>query len=110
MFLAGCATNDFKVVDALAIGMSQERAEETIASYGFVREESLTRPKSGWPESSGNFTNLSGRANYVEKEKKIIIKDADYYPVYHGLLGFGQLFLFFDEDGSLVDFYRKQIN
>jgi hypothetical protein len=38
------------------------------------------------------------------------VSKVEYYPVYHGILGFGQLFLFYDEDRRLASFYRKQIN
>ncbi len=34
----------------------------------------------------------------------------EYYPVGHGLLGAGELFLFYDEAGHLINFYRYQIN
>ena len=38
------------------------------------------------------------------------IGTVEYYPVHHGILGFGMLFLFYDSNEKLVYFYRKQIN
>ena len=108
--LVGCVTNDFKVVDALSVGMSDGKAKETIESYGFQREERINRPDEGWPEPDGSFLDLPGRAHWAEKELNTVIEFAEYYPVGHGLLGYGQLFLFYDEAGQLVKYYRRQIN
>lgn len=110
LLLVGCTTNDFKVVDALQRGMTQKEAQAIIADYGFEKAESLNRPADGWSESEESFTNLSGRAGRIEKEQKVTVEKADYYPVSHGFLGFGQLFLFFDKDGRLIEYYRRQIN
>ena len=108
--LVGCVTNDFKVVDALSVGMSDEQAKETIQSYGFQREERINRPDEGWPDPDNSFVDLPGRAQSVEKELNTVIECAEYYPVGHGLLGYGQLFLFYDETGHLVKCYRRQVN
>jgi len=108
--LAGsCVTKDFKVVDALRAGMTKEEAKVTIASFGFQRSQALDRPASGW-KSDGTFTNLPSRAHVAEDRSKKTIAAAEYYPVGHGLFGAGQLFLFYDEGGRLVEFYRYQIN
>lgn len=109
LLLCGCVTNDFKVVDALRAGLSKEEARATIASFGFERSQVLERPASGWT-SDGTFTNLPSRAHVIEERTKQKIVTAEYYPVGHGLLGAGQLFLFYDEGGRLVKFYRYQIN
>ena len=108
--LPACVTNDFKVVAALRVGMTQDEARSTIASFGFQRDEALSRPESGWPESGKDFTNLPVRAHWIEREQKARVAIAEYYPVQHGLLGFGQLFLFYGTDGRLMKFYRRQIN
>jgi hypothetical protein len=110
VLLSACVTNDFKVVDALRVGMTQDEARSTIASFGFQREEALSRPESGWPVSEKGFTNLPGRAHRIENEQKKRVAITEYYPVHHGLLGFGQLFLFYGTDGRLMKFYRYQIN
>ena len=110
ILIVSCVTNDFKVVDELQKGMTSKEARSIIASYQFERAEILTRPESGWPETDGTFTNLPGRAKVTESTLNIEIKSAEYYPVGHGLLGFGQLFLFYDNNGKLAYFYRRQIN
>ena len=108
--IAGCAaTDDFKVVEALHKGMSMQEAKTTIESYSFQRHSIITRSKEGWEESD-DITDLSKRALRVEEKLNITIETAEYYPVSHGILGFGQLFLFYDKEGSLVYYYRKQIN
>ncbi len=109
LLFGGCTTNDFKVVEALRVGLTKEEAKATIASYGFDRAQMLERPASGWT-SDGTFTNLPSRAHATEERSKQKIATAEYYPVGHGLLGAGQLFLFYGEDGRLVNFYRRQIN
>ena len=53
---------------------------------------------------------LPKRAAAVEERLQRRIGSAEYYPVTHGLLGFGKLFLFYDENGRLVEFYRININ
>jgi hypothetical protein len=108
--LMGCTTNDFKVVDALKIGMSKNEARSVIESFSFELETDLTRPASGWGKSDDTFFNLSGRAKQVESEFGIKVLSAEYYPVGHGLFGSGQLFLFYDQNEKLVHCYRKQIN
>jgi hypothetical protein len=109
LLFSGCATNDFKVVDALRVGITKEEANATIATHGFERSQTLERPASGWI-SDGTFTNLPSRARAVEERSHQKIVTAEYYPVGHGLFGAGQLFLFYGEDGRLVNFYRYQIN
>jgi len=109
LMVSGCVTKDFKVVDALRAGLTKEEAKVTIASFGFERSQILERPGSGWI-SDGTFTNLPGRARAIEERTKKKIMTAEYYPVGHGLLGAGQLFLFYDQDGRLAEFYRHQIN
>jgi hypothetical protein len=90
--------------------MTQEQARSTIASYGFEREEVLQRPESGWSDTPVDWVAMSVRAGRVETELGQRVSKVGYYPVYHGILGFGQLFLFYDEDRRLASFYRKQIN
>jgi hypothetical protein len=107
--VAGCKTNDFKVVDALRVGMSQDEARATISAHGFERREFLTRPTKGWP-SVQTVMGLPRRAAAVEERRRTTVESAEYYPVHHGLLGFGELFLFYDSDGRLLEFYRHQIN
>lgn len=109
LLLCGCLTNDFKVVDALRCGMTKEEAQATITGFSFQRSQVLYRPETGWA-SEKTFTNLPGRAQIAEEETKVRIATAEYYPVGHGMFGFGQLFLFYDEGGRLVSFYRRQIN
>ena len=105
----GCKTNDFKVVDALRTGMSQEEARGTISGYGFERGEFLVRPADGWSGAQTTM-NLPERTAAVEERRQTRIGSAEYYPVTHGFLGYGQLFLFYDENGRLVEFYRININ
>ena len=108
--LAGCATADFKVVDALHPGMSQSEAQATIASYGFALKDSMRRPESGWTGNDSSPWQLATRAAFQEKELSERVSLVEYYPVYHGMLGYGQLFLFYGEDGKLRSHYRHQIN
>ena len=108
--LSGCVSADFKVVDALKAGMTDAEAQSAIATFGFSRGDRLSRPSSGWPDERTDFTALAWRAGRIETEKKEKVTAAEYYPVHHGLLGSGQLFLFYGEDGKLLEFYRYQIN
>lgn len=110
LLLAGCVSKDFKVVEALRVGMTKQEAQSTIAAFSYQSHDALERPVAGWPESDSTLTNLPGRARTVEAETKTTIASAEYYPVGHGMLGFGQLFLFYDASGRLVHFYRHQIN
>jgi hypothetical protein len=109
MLFCGCVTKDFKVVGALRVGLTKQEAKTTIASFGFERSQILERPASGWT-SDGTFTNLPLRARAAEVRFEKKIATAECYPVAHGLLGAGELFLFYGEEGRLVDFYRYQIN
>jgi hypothetical protein len=108
--LSGCVTADFKVVDALRTGMTESEAQSAIASFGFHRSEQLVRPPIGWPSERADFTALAWRAGLIETHKNQIVAMAEYYPVHHGFLGAGQLFLFYGADGKLLEFYRYQIN
>jgi len=110
LFLAGCTTADFKVVDAIKPGMSAVEAKAVINSYGFEVGKSEARPAQGWPSEREDFTALGWRAGQAEKQLSKRITLSEYYPVGHGLFGAGQLFLFYGEDGRLLDFYRYQIN
>src|SRR5215510_7832262 len=109
LFLVGCVTNDFKVVDALHTGMSHNEVQTTIASYGFERREYLIRPAEGW-QTIETLMALPKRAKAVEDQLGVVVASAEYYPVHHGMLGFGELFLFYDAGGKLIHFYRHQIN
>lgn len=108
--LTGCVTNDFKVVDALRKGMSKDEARTTIANYGFARQQALERPTAGWTTAEKSYTGLAERADWTEKHLGTIIGSAEYYPVHHGMFGYGELCLFYDAEGRLIDFYRHQIN
>jgi hypothetical protein len=110
LLLSGCVTNDFKVVDALKLGMSPEEAQTTIKSFGFTLGQSLSRPANGWPAEKKTFEATDWRAREVEARSGRRVSLVEYYPVGHGLLGAGQLFLFYGDDRQLVDFYRYQIN
>jgi major membrane immunogen (membrane-anchored lipoprotein) len=110
LLLTACVTNDFKVVDALRRGMDPAEANATIASFGFQRRESLSRPQGGWPTKRGAFSDLAWRAGVEETRVKEEIASAEFYPVHHGLLGYGELFLFYGKEGKLVSYYRHQIN
>lgn len=109
---AGCVTGDFKVVDALKVGMTPTEAEQTIASFGFKRTVALSRPEAGWPgERGGSLEQMTGwRAGEQEMNSGIRVSTVELYPVYHGLLGYGELFLFYGENGRLAYFHRHQIN
>lgn len=107
---AGCVTNDFKVVDALKIGMSPEEAQATIKSFGFSLQQSLPRPTSGWPAERKTFDATDWRAGREEARTGMRVSLVEFYPVGHGLFGAGQLFLFYGDDGRLMNFYRYQIN
>jgi hypothetical protein len=106
----GCVTNDFKVVDALQPNMTAPEARSTIAAHGFERHETSTRPETGWSLQARDMTRLAVRAHYIEDLLGIRVATAEYYPVYHGLMGFGELFLFYNDQNRLVYFYRHQIN
>lgn len=67
LLLISCATKDFIIVDVLRKGMSMDEAKSTIESYSFERKYITTRPKSGWVENDETFTNIPGRALWVEK-------------------------------------------
>jgi hypothetical protein len=110
LLVTGCVTADFKVVDALRPGMSQAEAQRTIASFGFQRGEALTRSESGWPTELQSNSGLAKRAAYEENRLQEKISAAEFYPVHHGMLGYGELFLFYGVDGKLRSYYRHQIN
>jgi hypothetical protein len=110
LLTAGCVTNDFKVVDALRVGMSPDEARTAIQSYGFSIAKSLQRPADGWPAERKTFDATDWRAGREEARSGKRVSLVEYYPVHHGILGAGQLFLFYGEDGRLMHFYRYQIN
>ena len=110
VLLAGCVTNDFKVVDTLKLGMTPQEAQATIKSFGFALAHSLTRPVDGWPADRKTFDATDWRAGREEARTRKRVSLAEYYPVGHGLFGAGQLFLFYGDDGGLAHFYRYQIN
>lgn len=110
LLIAGCVTKDFKVVDALHVGMSPEEAKATIHAYGFELAASLHRPAGGWPKERKTFDATDWRAGREEERSGKQVSLVEFYPVGHGLLGAGQLFLFYGDDGRLMYFYRYQIN
>ena len=67
------------------------------------------RPGDGWSGAQTTM-DLPKRAAAVEERLQRRIGSAEYNPVTHGFLGFGKLFLFYDENGRLVEFYRININ
>ena len=107
--LTACKTNDFKVVEALRNGMTKSEARSTIHAYGFERKELVIRPPSGWATIQA-FMDLPKRALDTEKRMGVIIASAEYYPCNHGLMGWGELFLFYDAKDVLVSFYCVNIN
>ena len=110
--LSGCVTNDLKVVDALHRGMTVREARSTVESFGFKRSLREVRPSGGWASEDPQhpLPNLPGRAKYQEEQLAIRISEIDYYPVGHGLMGLGMLFLFYDSHMRLAHYYRYQIN
>jgi hypothetical protein len=107
---ASCVTNDFRVVEALKPGMTQVEASDVITSFGFERRTVMNRPLDGWATTDGTFENIHGRASAIEEELRQEVRVAEMYPVGHGLLGFGLLYLFYGPDGRLLEHYRYQIN
>jgi hypothetical protein len=110
VLLGGCVTNDFKVVDSLKPGMSPTEAQDTIKAFGFALAQSLPRPTNGWPAERKTFDAADWRAGREEVRTGKQVSLVEYYPVGHALLGAGQLFLFYGDDGRLAHFYRYQIN
>jgi hypothetical protein len=108
--LTSCSSNDFKVLDALETGMTKAEAAKTIESFGFKRQAAVERPPNGWPETDGTAVNIPRVARLTEARLHQPVQFAEYYPVHHGLLGFGELFLFYDADGRLIHFYGHRIN
>ena len=107
---ASCVTNDFRVVDLLKPGMTQIEAFGVITSFGFERRAVVNRPVDGWATTGGRYDDIQGRASDVEQRLKQEIRVAEMYPVGHGLLGSGLLYLFYGQDGKLREHYRYQIN
>ena len=71
----------------------------------------IDRATSGWPkEREKAFADTGWRAGREEERTGKRIVRAEYYPVGHGFLGAGELYLFYGEDGRLISFYRYQIN
>lgn len=108
--LGGCATNDFKVVDALRIGESPEEVQAAIKSCSFKKTESFLRPIAGWPSDRKGSEETAWRAGRLEAQSGTKVSAVELYPIHHGLLGYGHLYVFYGEDGRLVNFYRRQIN
>ena len=107
--LTGCKTNDFRIVEEIQKGMSKETVHSKCSAYGFESRERLIRPDEGW-SAIKTFMDLPEQAAAIEKQLNITVKSAEYYPVTHGVFGYGQLFVFYDEKDQVVDFYRVQIN
>lgn len=107
--LSGCTTNDLRIVDALGRGMSKADTHAVISDFGYQCQESLMRPEDGW-SSIKTMTRLPERALEVESRLESIVSSAEYYPVSGGMLGYGELFLFYNPDDQLMDFYRVDVN
>jgi hypothetical protein len=111
LLFCGCTTNDFRAVDSLREGISQAQAQESIERFGFAsREPEVTRPEAGWTEKGQGYFDVAWRAGVVEKKIQKPIHYAEAYPVSHGFLGYGWIYLFYDSDRVLVHYYRLQIN
>ena len=109
--LSACVYGDFKALDSLKVGMAREEARKNIESYGFTKfEKEYFRPAEGWPDAKKGYFDVEWRTGVAEHkiQKKIFSSEA--YPVSHGLLGYGWIYLFYAEDGTLLDYYRLQIN
>jgi hypothetical protein len=89
--------------------MTSAEAHANIAAYGFHRAEYLVRPGGGWSEIETSM-GLPKRAAAVEGHLGKQVASAEFYPVFHGMLGYGHLFLFYDENNRLLEFYRVNIN
>lgn len=107
--LVGCKTNDFRIVEDIQKGMSKETVHSKCSSYGFKSRERLIRPDQGW-SAIQSIMGLPEKAEAIEKQLHGVVKSAEYYPVTHGFLGFGELYVFYDDKDQVVDFYRIQIN
>lgn len=111
LILSGCTTNDFRAIDSLHEGLTQRQARESIEKFGFTSHESeVERPASGWPEKGEGYFDVGWRAGLAEKNIHKPISFAEAYPVSHGLLGYGWIYLFYDADKTLIHYYRLQIN
>lgn len=102
----GCGTTDFPLYK----GMSRTDADAVLESYGVHRSDSTTRPANGWPDDSHTLRRMALRARWVEAEQKTRIQTVDYYGVGYGFMGYRWLFLFYDPQDVLIDFYQHQIN
>jgi hypothetical protein len=107
---ASCVTNDFRVVEALKSGMSQVEAADVVTSFGFERLTVVNRPVDGWATKDDTPANIHGRASAIEQRLHQEVRVAEMYPVGHGSLGVGFLYLFYGPDGRLLEHYRHQIN
>lgn len=116
MFLfVGCRTNDFRAYESVRTGMARDEARAAFTKYGFQLEDSQIRPANGWPSAEGATFGLASsglpqRARLVEQQLGTNVASADYFPIGHGLFGFSRVFLFYNSDNHLVNFYRHQIN
>ena len=109
--LGGCVYGDFKAVDSLNVGVARENARKNIESYGFTKfEKEYFRPAGGWPDGGKGFFDVEWRAGAAEKKIRKTIFSSEAYPVSHGFLGYGWIYLFYAEDGTLLHYYRLQIN
>lgn len=110
--LAGCATSaDFQAVGALRAGQTQAEARGAIEAHGFKDpKDEVLRPAAGWPAQGKGFFDTAHRAGLAEQKLGTRIASAEAYPVHHGLLGYGWIYLFYDEAGKLASYYRLQIN
>jgi hypothetical protein len=111
MLLAGCTSNDFRAVGDLRVGLPRSQARAEIEKYEFKQKEAeVVKPASGWPVEGKGYLDVALRAGVAEKKIKKEIFSAEAYPVTHGFLGYGWIYLFYDKDGVLIDYYRLQIN
>ena len=92
--------------------MTAREARSTVETFGFKRSLHERRPSTGWASEDPQhpLPNLPGRAKAQEERLGIHFSEVDYYPVSHGLMGFGMLFLFYDTHGRLAHHYRYHIN
>lgn len=107
----GCTTDDFRAVDSLREGVTQNQARESIERFGFTsREPEVERPAAGWTKQGKGYFDVGWRAGLAEEKIHKPIYFAEAYPVSHGLLGYGWIYLFYDSERILVHYYRLQIN
>ena len=108
--LSGCATNDFKVLDALHPGMTRAEATSTVESFSFSIFASAIRPIDGWTDSVKHKLDIYWWAQWAEDKMQEPVERVDLFPVGHGILGMGELYLFYNNTDHLIYFYRLNIN